>query len=167
MMASLRRLGWAAVLILLTGLALVTGGEPAFAAAPCVGSACDGKSPFDSAVKSGCGTFVAYGGAGSSDSETVTILYSKTCRAAYAEFDIASNIGDQHSQMLFYQPQYSGPAKAVAPFTVSSTVAATTLISWDYTMKGCVRFGLVFAQFTDPEPNGPDNSTPDYCTLWY
>lgn len=142
--------------------------SPALAVAPCSGSSCDGLDPSNPTIISGCGAFLAYAGA-SRGNQSITILYSKTCHAAYAELDFATapTSGTSQGLSMFYQSQYGGRAhveNGPGGGVVSPTVILSALLGWDYSIKACYYFGTA-GSITDPEPFGASEGTA-FCTPW-
>lgn len=162
------RLSFAAAALLLANLVSVTvAQQPALAAAPCYASSCDGKSPFDATITSGCGTFVPYLQSGSNDRAVITVRYSKTCRAAYLEMVYTPLDNIPQSLGLFYTPQYSSRAKVRNDnVSASSTVVASRLVSWDYSIKGCY-YWSAFGTLGDLDPDGRNlENSSGFCTPW-
>src|SRR5262249_44722101 len=97
-------------LLLACLVATLAPATPALATAACSASTCDGQSPLSPTIVSGCGSWAKVSGIGDPNFATVTILYSKTCRAAYAQMVLPSpSTVDTHSLLALYQPQYGGP----------------------------------------------------------
>ncbi|MFI1994088.1 DUF2690 domain-containing protein [Actinoplanes sp. NPDC020271] len=163
-----RRLAWVAVAVLAGTVPTILMDQPALAAPPCFGAACDGKSPFDTTVVSGCGTFVPYFQSGSSDRAVLTIRYSSTCHAAYAEMVIPDPGGTAqlHALLPLYMPQNGGRALSAKTIGVSSTVQVSTLLDWDYSLKACYILNEP-PPYTDPDPyTNKQSDTGSFCTLW-
>jgi hypothetical protein len=136
---------------------------PALAAAPCYGSTCDGLSPLSSSIKTGCGTPASVGGA-STGYAVVTVLYFKTCHAAYAEM-VLPNAGTNIPQdlLFLYQPPFGGPEQEAGEVAVSTTVWDSHLVSWDYSAKGCFVWDA-FGSIGDPDPVTAGSNS--FCTPW-
>ncbi|WP_164842367.1 DUF2690 domain-containing protein [Actinoplanes solisilvae] len=145
----------------------MTVARPVLAATPCYAESCDGKSPFDATITSGCGSFVPYLQAGSEDRAIITLRYSKTCRAAYLEMVFEPLPNTPQALGMFYTPQYSSRAKVRNDVvSASSTVSASRLVSWDYSIKGCYYWSPV-GSLTDLDPDGKNiYDTAGFCTPW-
>lgn len=148
----------AVLLALFMGTAMFRSTTPAFAATPCFAASCDGMDPLKATA---CG-FTQYGGA-EKNTQQLTILYSRTCHAAYVELDWTTDPGSNVKQtgVYFYIPPYGGPEQPIASEMVSRTVQYSMLINWDYSIKGC--FIWDYDQPFDP---GPSSTDPDFCTPW-
>lgn len=161
---------WAVLVALLitTNLATTPVAAPAATSAPpCFGVTCDGKSPLSSAITSGCGSFTRVTGASSPELASVDVLYSRTCHAAYAERIYPAKSSDYaiEALLLLYQPQFGGPEHNAAEIQVSDIDAVTTLVSWDYSIKGCFYYDRQLRPFLiDPEPIA--EGAESFCTDW-
>lgn len=152
--------------------AILVAPQAAFASAPCFAASCDGLNPYSSTIVNGCGPFKTYGGRGgdAEHPQLITLLYSKTCHAAYFELDWFAGGSVPEGLRVFYQPQYSGPEQLSSgePATDPQdpnvkNQAISDLLSWDYSMKGCYVYAPIWPADPEPVSSGDD----DFCSGWY
>jgi hypothetical protein len=166
--------GWlACALFMVVGgiVALFPATTASAATPPCHDESCVGLTVAQAA---GCAPFVTYGGDGdqaTNDYAIFTVLYSKTCDAAYFEYDMpkgGSAIPFSYPIYL-YQSGSGGPEDNldVGGTVVSSSVSYSGLLDWDYSMKAC----WVYNENGHPDEHDPAGTTDivgeDFCTRWF
>jgi hypothetical protein len=113
-----------------------------------------------STIHNGCAPWSQVTGVGDSAFAVVTVIYSKTCHAAYTEMVLAAPpTTEVHTMMSLYQPQYGGPERDAGEVPVSNVTSDSTLISWDNSIKVCHLYNAFGPTLTDPDPVPPSTNT--------